>query len=169
MFPMFAWNSELWNFSKMFCLTLSIVSDETNFCDVRFSYTRLCYGYGSRVCHCGHGSGCWGWHHQGGHDALVDYWANCHIHCCLLAIFLCQIGNKQISVPEHLLRDLPLLSTTKENNFNFLFKYAVVNLQSPLLYFNTHTEKFWITCDVIIFCSFLLEPLFPSRCTDESK
>ena len=35
--------------------------------------------------------------------------------------FLCQISNKQKSVQEHLLRDLPLLSTTKENNFNLSF------------------------------------------------
>ena len=74
------------------CLTLSIVRDKTNFRNIWFSHTRLGYGYRSRVCHCGHGSGCWGWHHKGGHDALIDYyiedWAKGHIHVCLLAIKL---------------------------------------------------------------------------------
>ena len=56
------------------CLTLSVIRDETNFCNIWFSHTRLGYGDRSRVCHCGHGSGCWGWHHKGGHDALIDYY-----------------------------------------------------------------------------------------------
>ena len=98
---------------------MSIVRDEPNFCDVRFSYTRLSYGNRCRVCHCGHGSGCWGWHHQGGHDALVDYWANCHIQSCLLAFlftFLKLLINKKL-VQKHLLREFLLLSTTKKNRF----------------------------------------------------
>ena len=166
---MFTSNPDLRNFSKLFCLTLSIVSDETNFCDVRFSYTRLCYGYGSRVCHCGHGSGCWGWHHQGGHDALVDYWANCHIHCCLLAIFCVKLVINKNQFKNTCWEIFLYSPQQRKIILIFLFKYAVVNFQSLLLNFNTHKENFWINCDVIIFCSFLLEPLFPSRYTDESK
>ena len=105
---------------KNFRLTLSIVRDEPNFCDVRFSYTRLSYGNRCRICHCGHGSGCWGWHHQGGHDALVDYWANCHIQNCPLAfLFIVHkllMINKKL-VQKHLLRELFFILNKKEKSF----------------------------------------------------